>query len=352
DEASVVLLPQAEDKDIWAYFSSLAFPEERLVRQTLAALTEAGRPLSTPALEVEVELSRNRLETMLKVLDVDGAVRRVQGGWIATGQEWVYDEERYHRVAEARTRERDAMLDYLATDQCRMWFLRHQLDDPEAERCGRCDNCGGLRLEVGVSDDAVAAAEARLARPGVVLEPRKMWPTGLDRLGLDLRGRIGATEPGRAIARLTDLGHGQQLRDLFRPGAGDGPVPLPLVHAMLDVLRDWQPRPDAIVVVESTTRSRLTRDLADGLSRHLGVPITGRVAVVDPDVTPGRGSANSAQRLAAVHRRYGLVGDVPEGRVLLVDDLMATGWTLAWSAELLRRAGATAVLPLTLAVEA
>ena len=140
--------------------------------------------------------------------------------------------------------------------------------------------------------------------------------------------------------------------ELFRPGAGDGPVPLPLVHAMIEVLRDWQPRPDAIVVVESTTRARLTRDLADGLSRHLGVPITAQVAVVDPDVPPGRGSANSAQRLAAVHRRYALVGDVPGVRVLLVDDLMVTGWTLAWSAELLRRAGAEAVLPLTLAVEA
>jgi len=352
DEATVVLLPQAEDKDIWAYFSSLAFPPEHLVRQTLGALTEAGRPLSTPALEVEVELSRNRLETMLKVLDVDGAVRRVQGGWLATGQEWVYDEDRYRRVAEARTRERDAMLDYLTTDQCRMWFLRDQLDDPGAEPCGRCDNCGGLVLEAAVSDDAVAAAEARLARPGVVLEPRKMWPTGLDRLGLDLRGRIPPTEPGRAVARLTDLGHGQQLRELFRPGAGDGPVPLSLVRAVLDVIHDWQPRPDALVVVESTTRPQLTRDLADGLSRHLGVPITARIAVVDPSVGPGRGSANSAQRLAAVHRRYAVDGDVPAGRVLLVDDLMATGWTLAWSAELLRRAGAEVVLPLTLAVEA
>ena len=313
DEASVVLLPQAEDKDIWAYFSSLAFPPEHLVRQTLAALSGAGRPLSTPALEVEVELSRNRLDTMLKVLDVDGAVRRVQGGWVATGQEWVYDEDRYRRVAEARTRERDAMLDYLTTDQCRMWFLRDQLDDPGAQPCGRCDNCGGLVLEAAVSDDAIAAAEARLARPGVVLEPRKMWPTGLDRLGLDLRGRIAPTEPGRAVARLTDLGHGQQLRELFRPGAGDGPVPVSLVRAVLDVLHDWRPRPEALVVVESTTRPQLTRDLADGLSRHLGVPITARIAVVDPSVGPGRGSANSAQRLAAVHRRYAVDGDVPRG---------------------------------------
>ena len=31
-------------------------------------------------------LSRTRLELMLKVLDVDGAVQRVAGGWVATGR--------------------------------------------------------------------------------------------------------------------------------------------------------------------------------------------------------------------------------------------------------------------------
>ena len=145
DEATVVLLPAIEDRDIWAYFASLAFPRETLVRQTIEVLAAEGRPLSTPALETYVELNRTRLETMLKVLDVDGAVRRVRGGWEATGREWAYDEERYRRVAEAREREQQAMLDYLDTDRCRMRFLREQLDDPEAADCGRCDNCGGLR---------------------------------------------------------------------------------------------------------------------------------------------------------------------------------------------------------------
>src|SRR6195952_3167802 len=37
-EATVVLLPALEDRDIWAYFASLAFPREEQVRQTLAAL--------------------------------------------------------------------------------------------------------------------------------------------------------------------------------------------------------------------------------------------------------------------------------------------------------------------------
>jgi ATP-dependent DNA helicase RecQ len=353
DQATVVLLPAIEDRDIWRYFASLAFPREEQVRQTLAVLADAGRPLSTANLETHVELSRTRLETMLKVLDVDGACRRVKGGWEATGEEWGYDAERYQRVAAAREREQQAMLDYLRTDRCRMWFLREQLDDPEAADCGRCDNCGGLDLATDLSGEAVETAAARLSRPGVVIEPRKMWPTALPELGLDLKGKI-ADQPaeGRAVARLTDLGYGGQLRDLFAPGASDGPVPEPLARAVIEVLGDWQPKVDSIVVVESTTRPTLTGDLANGLSRYLGVPVTGRFAIADDSVAPGQGAVNSAQRVAAVSRRFELRLDQRGDRVLLVDDLVVTGWTLALAARALREAGASDVLPLTLAVQA
>src|SRR6202041_3324422 len=102
--AEVILLPGREDRDIWAYFASLAFPPEHQVRAALTALAEAGRPLSTAALETRVDLSRGRLESMLKVLDVDGAVRRTAGGWEATGQPWIYDEERDPRGTQERTR--------------------------------------------------------------------------------------------------------------------------------------------------------------------------------------------------------------------------------------------------------
>ncbi|HRD61657.1 DEAD/DEAH box helicase [uncultured Nocardioides sp.] len=353
DEATVMLLPAIEDRDIWAYFASLAFPREELVRQTLAALAEEGRPLGTPALETRVELSRTRLETMLKVLDVDGAVRRVRGGWEATGRPWSYDAERYERVREAREREQRAMLDYLETTGCRMRFLREQLDDPEAQDCGRCDNCGGLVVDASVSADAVEEAGARLARPGVPIEPRKMWPTALATLGIDLKGKIAeAAEEGRAVARLTDLGHGQALRELFRPDTPDGPVPRSLVGAVLTMLDDWRPAVDAIVVVESFTRPALTDDLAAGLSRRLQIPVVGRWAIVDPDIPPGRGVVNSAQRVAAVGRRAALDADIPAGaRVLLVDDQVVSGWTLTLAARAIRAAGADAVLPLTLAVQ-
>ncbi|MFC7495668.1 MULTISPECIES: RecQ family ATP-dependent DNA helicase [unclassified Nocardioides] len=351
ESATVVLLPAIEDRDIWAYFASLAFPREEQVRRTLDVLADQGRPLSTAGLETYVDLNRTRLETMLKVLDVDGAVRRVRGGWEATGQPWSYDEERYRRVREAREREQQAMLDYIATDRCRMRYLREQLDDPDAVDCGRCDNCGGLSVATEISAAAVEEAEARLARPGVVVEPRKMWPTALANLGVDLKGKIReAAEEGRAVARLTDLGYGNALRELFSPATPDGPVPVSLVRAVIEVLGDWRPPVDGIVVVESATRPTLTADLADGLSRYLKVPVVGRWAIVDPDVVPGQGAANSAQRIAAVGRRFDLHADVPEGaRILLVDDRVGTGWTVTLAARAVRAAGAAEVRPLVLA---
>ena len=357
DEATVVLLPQIEDRDIWAYFASLGFPREEQVRETLAALADSERPLSTATLETRVELGRNRLESMLKVLDVDGAVQRVQGGWVATGQPWAYDAERYARVAEAREREQQAMLGYLRTDECRMRYLREQLDDPDAADCGRCDNCGGLDLSTSVSEAAVAEAGERLSRPGVAIDPRRMWPTALANLGLDLKGKIAAgAEPGRAVARLTDLGHGQALRALFREDTPDGPVPPGLAQAVMDVMKDWSPewaaRPDAIVVVESATRPILTRDLADGLSRVMQIPIVGTWAIRDHSVPPRAGQSNSAQRVAALRRRGGLDAEVPRGAtILLVDDQVASGWTLTVAATAIRDAGAAGVLPLVLATQ-
>lgn len=360
--ATVVLLPATEDRDIWAYFASVGFPREELVRQTLEALESSGRVMSTAALETHVELNRTRLETMLKVLDVDGAVRRVRGGWEATGQPWVYDAERYARLREAREREQSAMLEYLSTDRCRMLFLREQLDDPEAQPCGRCDSCGGLELPGEVSAASVEAAEQRLSRPGVPVEPRRQWPTALGELGVSLKGRIRTpAQEGRVVARLTDLGYGTALRELFRedgegtPLTPDAAVPIGLVRAVVEVLQEWQPRVSAIVHVESVRRPTLVADLAAGLSRYLRVPVVGRFAVVDPGVAPGRGATNSPQRIAAVRRRHALQLDepLPEGAaVLLVDDLVASGWTLTLAAHDLTEAGAAEVLPLALATRA
>src|SRR3712207_8775693 len=48
-------------------------------------------------------------------------------------------------------RSQEAMRAYASTDDCLMQFLRRQLDDPEAEPCGRCANCEARVLGEGGS---------------------------------------------------------------------------------------------------------------------------------------------------------------------------------------------------------
>jgi ATP-dependent DNA helicase RecQ len=362
ERADVVLLPGHEDEEIWRYFASLAFPGEVQVRAVLAALTESAKPLSTAALETRVDLRRARLEMMLKVLDVDGAVRRVRGGWLATGADWSYDAERYAGVAEVRHAEQEAMRTYIATTGCRMEFLRRQLDDPGAAPCGRCDNCAAPSYDATVSPDALSAARARLDRPGVVIEPRALWPTAMAALDVPLSGKIPADEQasaGRALGRLSDIGWGGRLRSLLDPAVPDGPVPDEVFAGVVRVLAGWgwERRPDAVVSVPSRTRSELVRSLAETIGRVGRLPYLGSVQRTRHVGTGGR--ANSAQRLAALHDAFALppelaarLSDIDDPVVLLVDDRADTRWTLTIVARLLRRAGASEVLPLTLAVDA
>ncbi|MEC3981251.1 RecQ family ATP-dependent DNA helicase [Amycolatopsis sp. H20-H5] len=356
ERAEVILLPGHEDKDIWAYFGSLAFPAESKVTQVLNALAYADRPQSTAALEPMVELSRSRLEMVLKVLDVDGAVRRVKGGWEGTGQDWQYDKERYARVSAARDREQSAMLEYLDTPGCRMEFLRRQLDDPDATPCGRCDNCTGEYWDASVSDEIADATRQRLQRPGVEVTARRMWPTGMSGLAVPLSGRIAAgeqAEPGQVLGRLTDVGWGTKLRELVGAQAKDGDVPDSVFQSCIEVLKGWQwaERPVAVVEIPSATRPRLTHSLATRLATVGRLEFLGSLESAGP---PPR-QANSAQRLADLWQRLSLPGEVAEriaatpGPILLVDDLIDTGWTMTLATRLLRKSGAKAVLPFALA---
>ena len=352
ERAEVVLLPAPEDRAVWAYFASVAFPAEPVVRAVLDALGGATGPLSTAALEPLVDLGRSRLEMVLKVLDVDGAVQRVRGGWTATGQDWTYDAERYEGLARAREAEQRAVLAYVRTDGCRMAFLRRELDDPELDdgwRCGRCDRCTGEEFSAEIGEAAMASTRERLDQPGVDLPQRRQWPTGMARLGVSLSGKVtDGPEPGRAVGRLTDLGWGQRLRSLL--DAPDDVADESLVRACVAVLASWRwaTRPTSLLTMASDTHPVLLTSVGERLA-ELG-RLTDLGTLHRRPEHPEVRAANSAHRVA------GLLGswELPDltgvaGPVLLLTDRVDTGWTVAVAARELRSVGADAVLPFALA---
>jgi ATP-dependent DNA helicase RecQ len=368
--ADVLLLPGAEDRDIWQYFATASMPSEEKAAAVLTALGEAGTALSTVALEARVDLRRTPLELLLKVLSVDGAVERVGGGWRASGQPWIYDAERYKRIAEARVDEQDSMVIYQDTAGCRMEYITSVLDDETASPCGRCDNCAGRWFPSEIADAATQAASQTLSRAGGVLEARLQWPSGMDRLGVPVKGKLKPGEglaEGRVLARLTDLGWGGALRELFAAGAEDRSVDPGMLQACVQVLREWGAgdartpgwsgagRPAAIVSIPSRSKPQLVESLARGISEIGRIPYLGGLDLAHGGPTGGRGG-NSAYRLAGVWDRLvvgpelgAALGGLNGQAVMLIDDLADSRWTLTVAGRALRQAGAGAVLPLVLA---
>jgi ATP-dependent DNA helicase RecQ len=344
DWAEVVLLCGAEDRAIWEWFASTAFPPRDQVAAVLGAL-EVGGPMSTGLLEEVANLSRSRLELMLKVLDVEGAVRRVAGGWERTEAPWSYDGDRHQRVAAARKAEQAAMLGYASTDQCLMAYLRTQLDDPNPTGCGRCANCTGQHPTRQVSPALAAEAGRFLAGQDLILSPRLQWPQGI----AGLRGRIPEQlrlQPGRALATLGGPGWGPLVRELL---ASDGPIPDELLDAVVRVLGrwEWPERPAWVTFVPSRRHPKLVQDLAERIAEVGRLPLH-QVLERTREGPPQLEMANSAHQCRNVHGAFTVTGPVPPGGALLVDDSADSKWTLTIVGARLRQAGAGPVYPLVL----
>jgi ATP-dependent DNA helicase RecQ len=102
------------------------------------------------------------------------------------------------------------------------------------------------------------------------------------------------------------------------------------------------------VGIGSRTRPGQLAHLARRIAEIGRLPLLG---TLDPVGERPGAHENSAQRLAAV---WAGLGPAPalqvSGPVLLVDDVVDSGWTMTVAARALRRAGAPAVLPLALAL--
>jgi len=346
-EASAILLCGREDADIQDWFIRTAFPP-REQAEAVVALLEASRPapMSIADIEREVNARRSRIEAMLKVLEVDGAVERTGRGWCRSAQPWAYDDGRTERVTALRRREQAAMVAYATSSGCRMQFLRRQLDDPAAAPCGRCDNCTGRRCGVDLDRDLVARAVAHLRSAVLDIEPRRQWPSGLE----TVKGRIPPDHllgSGRALSGYGDGGWGATVESAVRSGAH---YPDELVDAAADLVRTWRPDPAPhwVTCVPSASPAAAVDDFARRLAGALDLDFRPAVRRVRPG-RPQSEMANSAQQAANVVGAFGIAQPVPGGAVLLVDDTVDSRWTLTAVGVALRQAGSGRVHPFVLA---
>ena len=342
EHADVVLLRGAEDRRIQDFFIEQAFPDRERVAAVLADLETAGDAgRSTRELMAVVNLGMGRIEAMLKILDVEGAVARDGSRWrLVPGADWSYDGERYAAVTALRRAEQEAMARFGADDRCLMRTLQEELDDPDPQDCGRCAVCTAPRFDAPPAAELVEQAGRHLRSRPIELEVKKMAP---DAAGAMRKIPDGVrVDPGWALARFGDGGWWPAVERGLRSGEFEDDV----VAALADVVRDsgaaW------VCAVPSAHLGDVLERLAARLAAALGVAHIGGLLARVEERPPQRGMANAVQQAANVRGAFRVTGTPPPGTGVLLDDRRSSGWTLAMAGGQLRMAGAQRIVPLAL----
>ena len=337
-----VMMRGAEDKNIHNYFMKGTFPNEETVDRILTVFESANGPLSTSAIERQVNLRSGAIESTLKQLYVEGIVDRVKAKTYArTLKKWVYPRERVEQTLNSKRKNAELVGEYFGTSECRMRFLVNHLNDADSGDCGICDNCSGNKLVASFSAEDLFEAQRYLRREYLRIEPRiRNW----DNTTIKSSERL---VEGRCLCKWKDGGIGNRIATEKQV---DHQFSDEVVDFALEMIREWKmpEKPTWVTCVPSTKSGDLVPDVARRIAEKLGIPFLPVVSKVRATKAQ-KGMENSAHQGANVSGAFELVGDLPVGPVFLVDDLVDSRWTLTEVGRILRQSGSGNVYPLTLA---
>jgi ATP-dependent DNA helicase RecQ len=354
DKAYGILLSGDGDQNITEYFIRNAFPPEEHLRHILDALASAGDDgLSVPMIEQKVNLPNGQIKKALKLLAVEtpSPIIKERNHWHATSTEYVHDRVKIDRLTAIRHKEQSIMSDYISSSTCLMRFLLKELDDENLVQCGRCAICKGSPiLPETCSSDILEEAISFLRQNEIIIHPRKAWPYG-DALAIyNWTGRIPEglrAWKGHALSTWGDSGWGE----LVRIGKQNGHFDDKLVIGAADMVRDrWKPTPTPtwITCIPSLNKPTLVPDFARRLSEVLGLPFIPCVHKVRA-TKPQKLMQNSYQQARNLAGAFEVDGEgLLQEPLILVDDMVDSGWTFTVVAALLRTAGTGPVFPLAL----
>jgi len=205
-------------------------------------------------------------------------------------------------------------------------------------------------LPVTIDSTLVREAVSFLRRTSLPVELRKKWPTG----GMpqyNVKGNIPTehqAQPGKVLCVWGDAGWGELVR---KGKYQDGRFSDELVTACVTLVREWapQPGPQWVTCIPSLRHPQLVPDFAQRLAIKLNIPFYAVLEKSD-DRPEQKTMANSTQQARNIDGSLSVVnGTMPNGSVLLVDDMVDSRWTLTVAAWLLRKHGSGEVFPLALA---
>lgn len=349
-----VLLSGREDEKIHTFFRRSAFPTERQVKAVLEALERFDGLTLRGMMEV-INLRKGQIEKVLKLLSVENPSPVLKEGsrWYRTSVPFRMDHDRIEHLTGQRETEWQEVQDYLAYDGCLMDYLRRSLDDPSSGPCGKCANCVDHPiLKAEVTQQALIEASLFLRHSELPLKPKVQVAANAFPI-YGFKGNLPEelrAETGRILSRWGDGG----WAELVEEGKAQGQFSDELVDAMADMIQyrwELEHEPVWICAVPSLIHTHLVPEFAARLGQRLGLPFFD-VVTKSIQNEQQKYQQNRFHQCKNLDGAFSIAPDLPEGPVLLFDDVVDSGWTMTVVAALLRQQGANHVYPIALASSA
>ena len=342
--AYTFLMCGEEDEQILNYFINTAFPREEETNAIMELIRNCDG-IRLGQLTARVNIRQNRLQKALTFLQHDGYIRKEQSTYYATAKPYRYQAEHYAAISAFRKREMEQMKELTTTRECFSQFVVRCLDDPAASPCGKCANCLGRelissRIDLRSKEQAAEYLNALVMK----IEPRKQW--ALSSVTEQKKIRY-INQPGICLAKYGDAGYGELVkRDKY---SVCGKFCNELIGKSANVLSPVVKK-NHITHVRSvpSLRSGIVEDFARRLADRLGMEY---VSLLEKSATrQQKEMENSAFQCANAFGSFRVIPgrEMPE-RVLLVDDVVDSRWTLTVCGYRLMEAGCAAVYPFALA---
>lgn len=347
DRAYTFLMCGKEDSTIQDYFIETAFPTEEEARQVYSCVyANAESGIKAKEIEKFVNIRKNRIDKALMFLVNEGMAVREHFVYYPTLKSFRYNKEHYEAVRAVRRREQKNMKELTETSMCLSRFVVNCLDDMTEQNCGICQNCLGYAEFPSKPDkEAVKAAQQYLNSIIIPIEPRKQFPNK------DFIGGVKIPQPNQAgicISKYGDQGYGMMVQE----GKYGNPAGFcqQLIDKSARELRSVveNNRITAITCVPSL-RSTIVPDFAEALAEKLGLPF--KVLLKKSGTVQQKEMDNNYFQCDNAWRSFSLASeeDLSDEKIILVDDIVDSRWTLTVCGYLLSQAGCQFVFPFALA---
>ena len=340
NKAYAILLAGKEDDIINNFFINTAFPTDKELNKVVRVI-ENHTEIKLSQITEELNMSDGRIKNALKFLEIHGDIYKFGSYYLKSPKKWIPNLTKATEITQMRRRELQQMNQLVTYTGCYMEFVTNALDDSTSHPCGKCGNCNPQgKISEDIRKETVEAVQKFLQKEVFEITPRKQFP---NRTNIPIKERLQA---GIVLSNYADEGWGKLVK---QNKYIDGKFSDELVDAAYKKMRqkciEWDI--DAITAVPSKRRPNLVPDFAKRLADRLQIPFKEFIQKIS-DVEEQKQQNNSSHQYKNANDSLETIGS-PSGNILLIDDMVDSGWTLTVCASKLVRAGAEKVYSFVLA---